>query len=208
MTSRLAAHIAHPNTSRTDPNADPTSIDTLLFDGLPLLALTAHDQSFLAPFTRVTTLSLTSCHLASLANLPQLPHLQRLDLADNHLPDHSLPPLLTFKLTLRTLSVSHNLLRSLETLATLGGMHALRDLEVQGNPVCQAVRFREEVFALLLGLEVLDGEDAEGEEVAGEEEGEGEEYDMGERADGGEVCSGDDVGSDGQSGEEENEDES
>jgi Leucine-rich repeat (LRR) protein len=103
----------------------------------------------LTPFTHVTALSLTSCHLTSLANLPPLPHLLRLDLADNRLPDHSLSPLLAYTHTLRTLLISHNLLRTLDSLGPLRLMTALKELEVQGNPVCEVVSFREEVFGLV-----------------------------------------------------------
>jgi hypothetical protein len=142
MTSRLATHIAHPNTSRTDTSADPSTIDTLLFDGLPLFSLSPQDLSFLAPFTRVTTLSLTSCNLTTLLNLPPLPHLLRLDLADNHLPDYSLSPLLTYSLTLRTLLINNNLIRTLETLSPLRLMCALKEVEVQGNPMCEVLNYR------------------------------------------------------------------
>lgn len=146
----------------------------------------------LAPFKNLVSLSVQFAGLTALDTLPPLPNCNTLKLSDNKIKGgldklKDLPEL-------EKLYLAANQIATLEALAPLAGLKKLAWVDLEGNPVNKVAGYRDSMFELLPNLVVLDGRNADGDDVdeqdeddedededdeddEGEEEGEGEDDD-------------------------------
>ena len=147
------------------------------------------DKEFLEQFVECVNFSVSTCKLKSIQFLPMLPTIMRLDLANNRLNGQNLNILNQYK-TLESLKLANNLIRNFTYLQSLSSLESLISLDLSANPVTEVNDYREQIFELLPNLEVLDGLDKEGNEVASENMSqEMEDYDVGDKEDGGDLMS-------------------
>lgn len=144
--------------------------------------LTAEDKTYLETFVNVELLSFTNTALKSLANFPDLEDLKRIELNGNGLKGAELKHLLKYE-QLHTLKFAENAVESFAELEAIKGL-TICNLSLAGNPVAEKEGYKEKMFELFEDLEVLDGQDREGNDVDSEgdfpEEGEDEMDEMDE----------------------------
>jgi len=121
-------------------------------------------------------LSLNDCALNSLEGFPNLPKLVRLELTDNKISGKELAQFSQFT-SLQSLSLGGNPVQDVSDLEALKGLSTLVQLDLFGCPISEKADYRDKIFAIFEGLEILDNQDKEGNDVDydEDEEGEGEE---------------------------------
>mmetsp|Transcript_17444 Transcript_17444/g.19862 ORF Transcript_17444/g.19862 Transcript_17444/m.19862 type:complete len:212 (-) Transcript_17444:167-802(-) len=153
-------------------------VDELVLDQCQIEKFTPELTKALEKFENLFFVSLNDCGLTSLDNLPNLTKLIRFELTDNKIPGASLANLSKL-VSLQSLSIGGNPISSLDDLKPLTKLEKLVQLDLFGSPLSEQDGYREKVFGMFSGLQILDNKDADGEEVeyAEEEEGEDEEDD-------------------------------
>ena len=142
----------------------PSAVTELFLAGCTVPGLATLSLQ-LVPFLNLRSLSLNCCKLGSLQSFPALPNLRCLELADNQLTGNLEPLYGASLLSLRELNLADNLIENLG-LASLSRLPSLRRLDLSNNPAASAANYRETLMAGLLPcLLVLDGRDADGNEV-------------------------------------------
>jgi acidic leucine-rich nuclear phosphoprotein 32 family protein B len=173
---------------RESGGRDPEDVERLCLDQ----ASCKEGLAPLAPFKNLVSLSVQFAGLTALDTLPPLPNCNTLKLSDNKIKGgldklKDLPEL-------EKLYLAANQIATLEALAPLAGLKKLAWVDLEGNPVNKVAGYRDSMFELLPNLVVLDGRNADGDDVdeqdeddedededdeddEGEEEGEGEDDD-------------------------------
>jgi len=118
-------------------------------------------------------LSLNDCALNSLEGFPNLPKLVRIELTDNKINGKELAQFSQFT-SLQSLSLGGNPIQEVADLEALKGLSALVQLDLFGCPISEKPDYRDKVFGIFEGLEILDNQDKEGNDVDYDEEEEGE----------------------------------
>ena len=136
--------------------------------------LTKDDQAYLEEFKNVAILSFTNTKITSLKNFPALAELRRIELNGNDLSGAELVHLLQYKANLHTLKFQKNNVTSFAELEAIKEL-TLCNLDLSENPIAAQENYRKKVFAIFEDLEVLDGEDKEGNIVESDDEDDGEE---------------------------------
>jgi hypothetical protein len=131
-------------------------------------AISASEKSLLETYVFVNFLSLSGCGLASLSNFPELSGLMKLDLSMNRISEGL--DNLSLCTELLQLNLSSNLISDIDSLRPLANLPNLLSLELADNSVTDIEDYREKVFELCSSIEVLDGLNAEGQEVSLEDE--------------------------------------
>ena len=147
----------------------PEDFSNLILDELKITQFSEDDKKFLEEFTTLELLAANNTGIKSLVNLPELPKLQRIEVADNHMSGAELKHLLKYPL-LATIKFGANNVREIDELKVLRELPGLQSLDLSENPVVEKEGYREQVLALLPGLQVLDGLDREGHEVISDDE--------------------------------------
>lgn len=143
---------------------DVHDFDNLILDEVPIKSLSAEDKDYLQEFTLLEMISLNICQLTSLENFPTVPSLSRVELAENHLKGDSLAHL-SKNTGIVTLKLGGNKIANVSELASLAALTNLKNLDLEGNPVCSNEDYkREKVFEMIPSLEVLDMVTKEGED--------------------------------------------
>jgi Ran GTPase-activating protein (RanGAP) involved in mRNA processing and transport len=133
--------------------------------------LTADDKAYLEEFKNVAILSFTNTKITSLNNFPDLEELRRIELNGNGLAGTELVQLLKYKEHLHTLKFSENNVREYAELEAIKEL-TLCNIDLSGNPIAEKPDYREKLFEIFEDLEVLDGEDKEGNPIESEDDGE------------------------------------
>lgn len=143
---------------------DVHEFDNLILDEVPIKNLSAEDKDYLQKFTLLEMISLNICQLTSLQNFPTVPSLNRVELAENHIKGDSLSNLVG-NTNIVTLKLGNNKIATVSELQCLSGLTKLKNLDLEGNPVCSTEEYkRESIFEMIPGLEVLDMVTKEGED--------------------------------------------
>jgi len=160
-------------------------------------------------FTALEVLSLNSAGLTSLKGFPALPKLRKLEVSDNRISGGL--NALSGCTAIKSLILSGNRIKDLESLKPLSELAALSNLDLFHCEVTNVDNYREEVFKLLPQLVALDGfdkneeevEDSDEEELNGVDDDDDDEEEVAE----GEEAEGDDGVEDEEDAEDEEEDE-
>ena len=147
----------------------PSDIDELVLDEWRGVELTPEDRTLLEALPGLQFLSFNGCGLKSLKGFPGLPQLLKLDLNDNKLPGGFQP--LAGAPRLVKLSLAGNPIKSLDDLKPLvnpiqTSLKALVELDLFNCPVSKVAGYREAIFKLLPGLQLLDRINQQGEEMS------------------------------------------
>ena len=148
---------------------NPKDYETLLLDGIISPDILEKDRVFLERFTCCIHLSFNSSGLKNLGNFPRMDKLVKLELQDNKI-QAGLGVLGERVPNLEVLKVGNNLISSLQEVQKLSLLASLFQLDLVGNPLCELCNYESKVFQVLPVLEVLDGQDRDGNEVVTEEE--------------------------------------
>ncbi|KAJ1360716.1 hypothetical protein KIN20_019757 [Parelaphostrongylus tenuis] len=152
---------------------DPATVEDLVLDGCE----SAEIEGLNDKLVNLQSLSMVHVGLQSLKNMPKLPQLSKLDISDNsiaggleHVADNC-PELLH-------LNLASNKIAKIEDLEPLKKMK-LAELDLFNNPVTVGDgEYRSKIFEMIPSLQILDGADANGEDVDdsldGEDDVEGE----------------------------------
>lgn len=117
--------------------------------------------SGLNALTGLTSLNLASNKLTAVAGLEGLSNLASLNLSYNYISNVSgLSALQGPLCKLRVLNLKHNQLLSLQNLAVLVGCINLKELHIQGNPVCAMPNHLQALMSVLPQVTQLDGQSA------------------------------------------------
>jgi len=119
-------------------------------------------------FTALEVLSLNSAGLTSLKGFPALPKLRKLEVSDNRISGGL--NALSGCTAIKSLILSGNRIKDLESLKPLSELAALSNLDLFHCEVTNVDNYREEVFKLLPQLVALDGFDKNEEEVEDSDE--------------------------------------
>lgn len=141
-----------------------SQVEELVLDGWKCGELTLSDKNLLEELGGLEFLSMNGCGLTSLKNFPTLPQLLKLDLNGNKLTT-GLQHLQGLQ-NLMQLSLADNGIKTLGEIEVLAGLPALIALDTTNCPVTALPGYRDQVFAKLDSLSVLDRTDEEGKEVS------------------------------------------
>jgi len=119
-------------------------------------------------FIALEVLSLNSAGLTSLKGFPALPKLRKLEVSDNRISGGL--NALSGCTAIKSLILSGNRIKDLESLKPLSELAALSNLDLFHCEVTNVDNYREEVFKLLPQLVALDGFDKNEEEVEDSDE--------------------------------------
>lgn len=128
-------------------------------------------------FTELEELSLSGCHIRSLAGFPALDVLDRLELADNNI-SQGLSALLKCS-SLTKLTLSNNKIRDLAQLEPLKGLTLLRSLQLSDCPIADTDEYPDNVFELLIHVTYIDQADKDGMEEPSDDEDDSDDEDGG-----------------------------
>lgn len=128
-------------------------------------------------FTELEELSLSGCHIRSLAGFPALDVLDRLELADNNI-SQGLSALLKCS-NLTKLTLSNNKIRDLAQLEPLKQLTLLRSLQLSDCPIADSDEYPDNVFELLTHVTYIDQADKEGMEEPSDDEDDSDDEDGG-----------------------------
>ncbi|KRX06915.1 hypothetical protein PPERSA_07078 [Pseudocohnilembus persalinus] len=134
----------------------------LELDNVPIQKFTPRIQQQVKRFRSLQVFSLVSCGIQSLDYFPDNPSLIRLDLVNNKINGSDLQNL-AGSLHLQTLMLSHNNINKVDDLKALGHFKELSQLDLVGNEVENTENYRKDVFKIFNKLQLLDGEDKNGE---------------------------------------------
>jgi len=152
----------------------PFEVRELLLDKCSVAKLKGNEFD---GFVNLEVLSLNNVGLTTLENFPPLVRLKRLELNDNKISG-GLDVLQELSLiSLSTLSLSGNRIKSLSELEPLGGLPNLKVLDLEHCDVTSAPGYREKVFEMIPALKVLDNADANGEPADLDEDDDDEDAD-------------------------------
>jgi len=128
-------------------------------------------------FTELEELSLSGCHIRTLAGFPALDVLDRLELADNNI-SQGLSALLKCS-NLTKLTLSNNKIRDLAQLEPLKGLTLLRSLQLSDCPIADTDEYPDNVFELLTHVTYIDQADKDGMEEPSDDEDDSDDEDGG-----------------------------
>ncbi|XP_037077422.1 acidic leucine-rich nuclear phosphoprotein 32 family member A-like [Pollicipes pollicipes] len=114
-------------------------------------------------FSNLEVLSLNSAGLTSLKGFPALPKLRKLEVSDNRISGGL--NALAGCTALKSLNLSGNRIKDLESLKPLADLANLKNLDLFHCEVTNLEKYRDEVFKMLPSLVGLDGFDKNEEEV-------------------------------------------
>ena len=151
-----------------DEAIEADDVDEIVLDETEVEEFTPELRKKLESIEGISTLSLNSCKLKSLANFPSLPGLIRLELMNNKFPAGDLKNLAGLP-ELQSLSISDNEVTGVEDLRALADL-PLAQLDVSGTALADQADYREKVFALFKDLQILDNKDKDGNDVEYDED--------------------------------------
>mmetsp|Transcript_14948 Transcript_14948/g.20266 ORF Transcript_14948/g.20266 Transcript_14948/m.20266 type:complete len:191 (-) Transcript_14948:999-1571(-) len=145
-------------------DTDVTDFDNLILDETALERLTQADKDYLQTFVKLEMISFNICRLQTLENFPVLASLSRVELSDNQIKGGDLQHLSGNK-SIETLKLANNKIENLSDLEALKALTNLKNLDLEGNPLCEKPEYnRESIFEMLPELEVLDMVTKDGDE--------------------------------------------
>jgi len=159
---------------------NPNEVDELILDDLfeNIDSFSDSNKADLEKYSNLLHLSLNGFGLTNLKNFPKIPTLQILEIRQNKLDGSDLSTIKELYPELYKLKLGENKISSLDNLKALSGSN-VRKLELSSNPAATG-EYRSTLFGLLSGLETVDRNTKEGEEIDStiyeDEEGEGEEF--------------------------------
>ena len=144
---------------------DPETVTALTLDSM----CTSANVVGLEKCVALEELSMIGCGITTLEGFPALPALRKLELNDNRISG-GLEALAGIT-TLEELNLGGNRIASRDEIKAISAL-PLVNLDLVGCPCCEdSDEYRAEIFGMIPTLQVLDGVDAEGEEVLMESEG-------------------------------------
>jgi len=160
-------------------------------DGVDIGTFTKKIAEKLENIEDLVSLSLNECNIASFENFPNLPHLERLEIFSNKFKGGDLAKLVSKIPKVSTLLLGDNEIEEYSEIKCLAELKELKQVELSGSNLSNKDDFRDKIFEMLPNLEVLDGEDKDGNPVddedegiplddddeEGDEDGDGEDYD-------------------------------
>ena len=148
---------------------DPETVTALTLDSM----CTSANVVGLEKCVALEELSMIGCGITTLEGFPALPALRKLELNDNRISG-GLEALAGIT-TLEELNLGGNRIASRDEIKAISAL-PLVNLDLVGCPCCEdSDEYRAEIFGMIPTLQVLDGVDAEGEEVLMESEGDDDE---------------------------------
>lgn len=142
---------------------EPDQIEDLILDNWRGPEISPNDKLLIERCKNLCSLSFNGCGLKSLNNFPNLSNLIKLELSDNHLKS-GLEPLSNLN-ELMQISLAGNQISTIEDLRPLANLPNLLSLDLYGCPVTDIEGYRDRVFEMIASLQILDGFDADGEEI-------------------------------------------
>lgn len=142
---------------------DPDQIEELILDNWRGSEISPNDKLLMERCKNLCSLSFNGCGLKSLTNFPNLPNLIKLELSDNHIKS-GFEPLSNLN-ELMQISLAGNQISTIEDLRPIANLPNLLSLDLYGCPVTEIDGYRDRVFEMITSLQILDGYDADGEEV-------------------------------------------
>lgn len=144
-------------------------MEQLILDECHFKQFTPQLKQELEKYKNLIYLSLNDCQLKSLENFPNLPNLVKLDLLDNNLSGESLSKI-AGQSSLQQLALGGNPIKTLEEIKVLAKLQELKEVDFIQCPVSELPNYREKVYEILQGLDILDNCDKEGNLVADEDD--------------------------------------
>ncbi len=144
-------------------------MEQLILDECHFKQFSPQLKSELEKYKNLIYLSLNDCQLKSLDNFPNLPNLVKLDLLDNNLSGESLSKIASQQ-SLQQLALGGNPIKTLEEVKVLSKLRELKEVDFIQCPVSELPDYREKVYELIDGLDILDNCDRDGNQVADDDE--------------------------------------
>jgi Leucine-rich repeat (LRR) protein len=144
-------------------------VEQLILDECHFKQFSPQLKSELEKYKNLIYLSLNDCQLKSLDNFPNLPNLVKLDLLDNNLSGESLSKIASQQ-SLQQLALGGNPIKTLEEVKVLSKLRELKEVDFIQCPVSELPDYREKVYELIDGLDILDNCDRDGNQVADDDE--------------------------------------
>ena len=144
-------------------------MEQLILDECHFKQFSPQLKSELEKYKNLIYLSLNDCQLKSLDNFPNLPNLVKLDLLDNNLSGESLSKIASQQ-SLQQLALGGNPIKTLEEVKVLSKLRELKEVDFIQCPVSELPDYRQKVYELIDGLDILDNCDRDGNQVADDED--------------------------------------
>lgn len=166
---------------------NPTEVDELILDDIfeDITTFTDSNKKDLEKYVNLVHLSLNGFGLESLKNFPKIPSLNVLEIRSNKLNGTDFAEITKLYPSLYKLKVGDNPIKSLDVFKFLKGT-TIKKLELDGCPAIEGnENYRDDVFKLALGLEIVDNMTKEGEyaSTTNYEEDDEDEFDDGDEDD-------------------------
>ncbi|CAG9324975.1 unnamed protein product [Blepharisma stoltei] len=139
-------------------------IDELILDSWHGSEISTEEKKMLEGYPNICFLSLAGCGLDSLANFPYLPGLLQLELSNNNIRN-GLENISCLK-ELTHLSLEGNQFTNIDDLKPLAKLSKLVSLELIGCPISEIEDYGKSIFGMMPELQILDGCDADGNEIS------------------------------------------
>eukprot|EP00330_Aristerostoma_sp_ATCC50986_P007537 CAMPEP_0114588678 /NCGR_PEP_ID=MMETSP0125-20121206/11323_1 /TAXON_ID=485358 ORGANISM="Aristerostoma sp., Strain ATCC 50986" /NCGR_SAMPLE_ID=MMETSP0125 /ASSEMBLY_ACC=CAM_ASM_000245 /LENGTH=202 /DNA_ID=CAMNT_0001785199 /DNA_START=35 /DNA_END=643 /DNA_ORIENTATION=+ len=140
-------------------------------DGVVIGTFTKNIAKKLSDISDLVSLSLNECEIESFENFPKLPNLQRLEIFSNKFKGADLAKLVPQIPAITTLLLGENEISEYSDVECFKSLKNLAQLELSGSTLSDKEDYREKIFGMFPELEVLDGEDKDGNPVEEDDEG-------------------------------------
>jgi acidic leucine-rich nuclear phosphoprotein 32 family member B len=166
---------------------NPTEVDELILDDIfeDIASFTESNRKDLEKYVNLVHLSLNGFGLESLKNFPKIPSLNVLEIRSNKLNGTDFAEITKLYPSLYKLKVGDNPIKSLDVFKFLKGS-SIKKIELDGCPAISGnENYRDDVFKLAIGLEIVDNMTKEGEyaSTTNYEEDDEDEFDDGDEDD-------------------------
>lgn len=158
---------------------NPTEVDELILDDIfeNITHFSESNKKDLEKYTNLIHLSLNGFGLESLKNFPSIQSLQVLELRGNKLDGSDFKSIHSLFPELYKLKVGDNPIKSIDVFKVLKDSN-IKKLELQGTKVAEKDGYRADLFKIISGLETIDNQTKEGDDVSTTNYDEGDEDEL------------------------------
>lgn len=145
----------------------PADVDELILDDVftNIVEFSESNKVDLESYTSLIYLSMNGFGLRNLNNFPNIETLQVLEIRGNKLDGSDLESINSCFPNLYKLKLGDNPIKSYEVFRKLQNS-SIKKIELHGTNICENERYREEIFKILPGLELIDNKTLMGDDIS------------------------------------------